>query len=165
MEKVLNPTLRSRLGIETLSSKHLLEIAKSEMKKIATKTSATNGDHSAVMAEISWLARWLQCMHRCLDQERDSSQETLDSISSLDVIPLTGGSCVNLKGDSIFLPLSMNQNLSGTVQQKKKSSPSKLCLPSSATVSLGVGGGSVCAHNQLLIANLGINGENAASFD
>ncbi|XP_068725664.1 uncharacterized protein [Montipora capricornis] len=130
--KALNPTLRSRLGIETLSSKHLLEIAKEEVKKLSAKTSAsTSNDDERIadVAKVGWLARWLQCMYRCLDQERNSSQETLDSIASLCVIPLTDGTFVNLKGDSVFLPLSMDQSSAGTIQKKKKTSSSeKTCL-------------------------------------
>lgn len=127
----LNPTLRSRLGIETLSSKHLLEIAKAEVKKFAVETDASaskNDEQSTDVAKIGWLARWLQCMFKCLGQERNSSQDTLDSIASLDVIPLTNGTFVNLKEDSVFLPLSMDQSSVGPVSKKTKSTSSdKTC--------------------------------------
>ena len=99
------------------------------MKKLSAKTSAsTSNDDERIadVAKVGWLARWLQCMYRCLDQERNSSQETLDSIASLCVIPLTDGTFVNLKGDSVFLPLSMDQSSAGTIQKKKKNSSSKL---------------------------------------
>lgn len=127
----LNPTLRSRLGIETLSSKHLLEIAKAEVKKFAVETDASaskNDELSTDVAKIGWLARWLQCMFKCLGEERNSSQETLDSIASLDVIPLTNGTFVNLKEDSVFLPLSMDQSSVGTVSKKVKNTSSKSYL-------------------------------------
>lgn len=127
----LNPTLRSRLGIETLSSKHLLEIAKAEVKKFAVETDASaseNDEQSADVAKIGWLARWLQCMFKCLGQERNSSQDTLDSIASLDVIPLTNGTFVNLKEDSVFLPLSMDQSPVGTKKTKSTSSKSYFYL-------------------------------------
>ncbi|XP_068715873.1 uncharacterized protein [Montipora foliosa] len=127
----LNPTLRSRLGIETLSSKHLLEIAKAEVKTFAVETDASaskNDEQSTDVAKIGWLARWLQCMFKCLGQERNSSQDTLDSIASLDVIPLTNGTFVNLKEDSVFLPLSMDQSSVGPVSKKTKSTSSdKTC--------------------------------------
>ena len=123
MVPALNPTLRSRLGIETLSSKHLIEIGKAEVKKAAAEHSAAaprDDDSGLAVVRISWVAQWLQCMYRCLDQERNSSQEMLDLIGSLDVIPLTNGSFVNLKGDSVFLPLSMKKNSEGAVPKKKK---------------------------------------------
>ena len=123
----LNPTLRSRLGIETLSSKHLLEIAKAEVKKFAVSASE-NDEQSADVAKIGWLARWLQCMFKCLGQERNSSQDTLDSIASLDVIPLTNGTFVNLKEDSVFLPLSMDQSPVGPKKTKSTSSKSYFYL-------------------------------------
>ena len=121
----LNPTLRSRLGIETLSSKHLIEIGKAEVKRFSAAV-PDGDDRRADVARIGWLARWLQCAHRCLDQERNSSQEILDLIGSLSAIPLTDGTFVNLKGDSVFLPLSMKKVSEGAVTKKKKTSSSKL---------------------------------------
>ena len=125
----LNPTLRSRLGIETLSSKHLLDIGKAEVKKFTVEIKATaacdGGDRRPDVGKIGWLARWLQGMYRCLEQERNSSQDILDLIGSLSVIPLTDGTFVNLKGDSVFMPLSMKKSSEGPVPKKKKSSSSK----------------------------------------
>lgn len=123
MASALNPSLRSRLGIETLSSKHLIEIGKAEAKKASGECSAAachSNDHKPEAARIGWVARWLQCMYRCLEQERNSSQEMLDLIGSLSVIPLTDGSFVNLKGDSVFLPLSLKKISEGAVPKKKK---------------------------------------------
>ena len=123
MEPVLNPALRSRLGIESLSSKHLIEIGKAEAKKASTEPSApaSRGDECRPdVVRIEWVARWLQCMYRCLEQERNSSQEMLDLIGSLSVIPLTDGSFVNLMGDSVFLPLSMEKITKEAVPKKKK---------------------------------------------
>ena len=125
----LNPTLRCRLGIETLSSKHLLEIGKAEVKKFTeeiTAAAVSDGvDRRPDVAKIGWLARWLQCMYKCLEEERNSSQDILDLIGSLSVIPLTDGTFVNLNGDSIFMPLSMKKSSEGPVPKKKKSSSSK----------------------------------------
>lgn len=123
MVPALNPTLRSRLGIETLSSKHLIEIGKAEAKRASTELSATSShgdDRRPDVVRIGWVARWLQCMYRCLEQERNSSQEMLDLIGSLSVIPLTDDSFVNLMGDSVFLPLSMKKISEGVVPKKKK---------------------------------------------
>lgn len=119
----LNPTLRSRLGIETLSSKHLIEIGKAEVKKASAGHSAAaphDDDRGPPVVRIGWVARWLQCMYRCLEQERNSSQEMLDLIGSLNVIPLTDGSFMNLNGDSVFLPLSLKKTSEGAVPKKKK---------------------------------------------
>lgn len=123
MVPALNPTLRSRLGIETLSSKHLIEIGKAEVKKASAEHSAAaphDDDRGPAIVRIGWVAQWLQCMYRCLEQERNSSQEMLDLIGSLNVIPLTDGSFVNLKGDSVFLPLSMKKTSEGAVPKKTK---------------------------------------------
>lgn len=123
MVPALNPTLRSRLGIETLSSKHMIEIGKAEVKKASADNNAAaphdDGGGPSVV-RIGWVARWLQCMYRCLEQERNSSQEMLDLIGSLNVIPLTDGAFVNLKGDSVFLPLSLKKTSEGAVPKKKK---------------------------------------------
>lgn len=123
MVPALNPTLRSRLGIETLSSKHLIEIGKAEVKKASAEHSAAaphDDNRGPAVVRIVWVAQWLQCVYRCLDQERNSSQEMLDVIGSLNVIPLTDGSFVNLKGDSVFLPLSMKKTSEGAVPKQKK---------------------------------------------
>lgn len=123
MVPALNPTLRSRLGIETLSSKHMIEIGKAEVKKASAEHSAAephDDDRGSPVERIGWVAQWLQCMYRCLEQERNSSQEMLDLIGSLNVIPLTDGTFVNLKGDSVFLPLSLKKTSEGAVLKKKK---------------------------------------------
>lgn len=123
----LNPTLRSRLGIETLSTKHLIEIGKAEAKKFSAEANVAviDGDDCRPhVVRIRWLARWLQCMYRCLEQERNSSQDILDLIGSLGVIPLTDGTFVNLKRDSVFLPLSMKKVSEGDSKKKKKESSS-----------------------------------------
>ncbi|XP_078347983.1 uncharacterized protein LOC144633073 isoform X2 [Oculina patagonica] len=128
MVAALNPTLRSRLGIETLSSKHLIEIGKAEAKRASTELSTAafqSDERRPDVGRISWVARWLQCMYRCLEQERNSSQEMLDLIGSLSVIPLTDGSFVNLMGDSVFLPLSMKKISEGAAPKKKKGAKSQ----------------------------------------
>ena len=128
----LNPTLRSRLGIETLSSKHLIEIGKAEVKKISVESSVTvsdGDDRRTDVTRIAWLAQWLQCMYRCLEKERNSNQDMLDLIRSLNVIPLTNGTFVDLKGDSVFLPLLIKKVSEGAVPKKKKlSSKSIKCI-------------------------------------
>ena len=119
----LNPTLRFRLGIETLSSKHLMDIGIAEVKKASNELDeATSNSKNCKLdvARIAWVARWLQCMYRCLEQERNSSQEMLDRIRSLKVIPLTDGTFVNLKEDSIFLPLSLQKISEGAIPKAKK---------------------------------------------
>ena len=119
----LNPTLRFRLGIETLSSKHLMDIGIAEVKKASNELDeATSNSKNCKLnvARIAWVARWLQCMYRCLEQERNSSQEMLDRIRSLRVIPSTDGTFVNLKGDSVFLPLSLQKVSEGAIPKARK---------------------------------------------
>ena len=119
----LNPTLRFRLGIETLSSRHLMDIGIAEVKKASKELDeATSNSKNCKLdvAKIAWVARWLQCMYRCLEQERNSSQEMLDRIRSLRVIPSTDGTFVNLKGDSVFLPLSLQKVSEGAIPKAKK---------------------------------------------
>ena len=119
----LNPTLRFRLGIETLSSKHLMDIGIAEVKKASNELhEATSNSKNCKLdvARIAWVARWLQCMYRCLEQERNSSQEMLDRIRSLRVIPSTDGTFVSLKGDSVFLPLSLQKVSEGAIPKARK---------------------------------------------
>ena len=119
----LNPTLRFRLGIETLSSKHLMDIGIAEVKKASNELDeATSNSKNCKLgvARIAWVARWLQCMYRCLEQERNSSKEMLDRIRSLRVIPLTDGKFVNLKGDSVFLPMSLQKVSEGAIPKARK---------------------------------------------
>ena len=119
----LNPTLRFRLGIETLSSKHVMDIGIAEVKKASNELDeATSNSKNCKLdvARIAWVARWLQCMYRCLEQERNSSQEMLDRIRSLRVIPSTDGTFVNLKGDSVFLPLSLQKVSEGAIPKARK---------------------------------------------
>ena len=119
----LNPTLRSRLGIETLSSRHLMDIGRAEVKKASNESdeaASHSKDYKLDVVKIGWVARWLQCMYRCLEHERNSSQEMLDRIRSLKVIPLTDGTFVNLKEDSVFLPLSLQKISEGAIPKAKK---------------------------------------------
>ena len=119
----LNPTLRFRLGIETLSSKHVMDIGIAEVKKASNELdeAPSNSKNCKLdVARIAWVARWLQCMYRCLEQERNSSQEMLDRIRSLRVIPSTDGTFVNLKGDSVFLPLSLQKVSEGAIPKARK---------------------------------------------
>ena len=118
----LNPALRSRLGIETLSTRHLMDIGRAEVKKASDEDEATSHskDCKLDVMRIGWVARWLQCMYRCLEQERNSSQEMLDRIRSLKVIPLTDGTFVNPKEDSIFLPLSLQKISEGAIPKATK---------------------------------------------
>ena len=58
----LNPTLRFRLGIETLSSKHLMDIGIAEVKKASKELDeATSNSKNCKLdvAKIAWVARWL----------------------------------------------------------------------------------------------------------
>ncbi|XP_022793492.1 uncharacterized protein LOC111332406 isoform X4 [Stylophora pistillata] len=119
MVPALNPTLRSRLGIETLSSRHLIDIAKAEVKK-TSKGASHGNDRKPDTVRIAWVAGWFRCMYRSLEQERNTSQEMLDLIGSLDMIPLMDGSFVNVKEDSIFLPLLRKKTSERAVPEKNK---------------------------------------------
>ena len=116
----INPALRTRLGIESLSSSHLIEIGKALSKKFSKDPGVqdTLGDEREVQglsySNIEWVANWLWIVYRCLNLEHESSQETLDRIASLAIIPLTDGSFVSLKADPVFFPLSVEKKVEGT---------------------------------------------------
>ena len=100
-----------------------MDIGRAEVKKASNESdepTSHSKDCKLDVVRIAWVARWLQCMYRCLEQERNSSQEMLDRIRSLRVIPLTDGTFVNLKGESVFLPLSLQKISEEAIPKAKK---------------------------------------------
>lgn len=106
LEQVLNPPLRRTLGIETLSCRHLIDIGKAISSKVTANVEQKQSEASIAVEDLSrWVAKWLCGVYRCLERERDCSEETLQKIASLNVYPLSDGQCTKLSGQPVFLPL------------------------------------------------------------
>ena len=69
-------------------------------------------------ADIKWKAKWLWCVYRSMEQEHDSSQETLEDIASIPLFPLANGLSVDLRGDSVFYPLTLGQGTAASAREK-----------------------------------------------
>ena len=115
----INPALSVKLGIEELSSSHLIDIGKTASKALATISS--NRDLQSDFFEsgfstLEWVANWLCQLCRCRNREHESGHEILDQIASLSIIPLTDGSFVKLKADPVFFPLLPDRNNRGTFE-------------------------------------------------
>jgi len=100
----INPAMRVKLGVQTLSAKHMVDIGRGVL--------ADSAYH-----DVKWIANWLHCIYRCLEAEHNSSNDLLIDIASMEVIPLSDGSLVNLKDNAVFFPLSLEQS----AKTKKKS--------------------------------------------
>ena len=100
LQPFLNPPLCRVLGIETLSSRHLIDIGKAISSKMAVKQ-----DSEQDKTFCGWVAKWLCAVHRCLERERDCSDETLQEIAALKLYPLSDGHFTALTGLDVFLPL------------------------------------------------------------
>lgn len=102
----LHAPLRRVLGIETISCQHLIDIGKniaSEVKiKMETQQDAVTGFFEAF---AQWVAKWLCSVYRCLERERDCSDETLHEIAQINIFPLSSGQCTPIFDRPVFLPL------------------------------------------------------------
>lgn len=114
VQPFLNPALRRVLGIETLSCRHLIDIGKAISGENLVKYSLEDFSR--------WVAKWLCCVYRCLERERDCSDETLQKIASLSLYPLSNGEYTKLSGLAVFLPLEE------TVKGEQTASKGKKCI-------------------------------------
>ena len=59
------------------------------------------------------VAKWLACIYRCRERDYDVSQDRLDQLRAIPIIPLTSGQRVAVKDHSVFFPLSADDKVPG----------------------------------------------------
>ncbi|XP_069113795.1 uncharacterized protein [Argopecten irradians] len=94
----LNTTLTQCLGIECLTTDHLIQIGKA----LILDRSQQSEDYDN---QILMTAKWLACVYRSLDEFRDN-QFILDTLSTLKILPLTTDQFVSVADKTIFFPLT-----------------------------------------------------------
>lgn len=119
----LHAPLRRVLRIETISSQHLIDIGKTIASEIKVKMEAQQGITTEFFEKIAkWVAKWLCSIYRCLDRERDCSDETLKEIAQIHIFPLSKGHCTPIFGQPVFLPLQ--ETIKG---EEAKSKGKRIC--------------------------------------
>uniref|UniRef100_UPI00398E4A41 uncharacterized protein isoform X2 n=1 Tax=Pristiophorus japonicus TaxID=55135 RepID=UPI00398E4A41 len=104
LQSALDPALVSALGIHKLNSADIIAVTKAIAKEVAETNSVFNDDHMKKIAKL------LVCNHRSLDQEYGNSDQLLEDLKSVPIIPLADGSMVSVKGQAIFFPLYDEEN-------------------------------------------------------
>lgn len=121
LKPYLHGPLRRILGIESVSSQHLIDIGKA----IASEVKGTIENNHLKKSEISfekfacWVAKWLCCIYRCLERERDCSDESLQKIAEINIFPLCNQTLSSVHDETVFLPLKDARN-------KERSKPSNV---------------------------------------
>ncbi|XP_055510244.1 uncharacterized protein wu:fj29h11 isoform X2 [Leucoraja erinacea] len=100
----LSPALVSALGIHKLSSTDIIAITKAIAKELAETNSPFN---DGVMKKI---AKLLVCNYRSLEQEYGNSDQFIEDLKSVPIIPLADGSMAAWKDQAIFFPLYDKEN-------------------------------------------------------
>lgn len=111
MTHLLNSSLAHSLGIEKLTTDHLLKIGEA----IATTwkdITSVEPDHMLL------ISKWLACVYRSLD-DFESNEDILTKICNIKIIPISDGRLTALKDESVFLSLKNTQESS---KQKNKDS-------------------------------------------
>ncbi|XP_043571064.1 protein NO VEIN isoform X1 [Chiloscyllium plagiosum] len=104
LQSALNPALVSALGIHKLSSADIIAVTKAIAKELTQTNSAFDDD------DMKKIAKLLVCNYRSLDQEYGNTEQLLDDLKSVPIIPLADGRMVSLKGQAIFFPLYDEEN-------------------------------------------------------
>ena len=99
--EVLNPALANSLGVEALSTHHLIRVAQS-VCEVNTNSKRPESNRLSVV----WVAKWMVCLNRAIISEYKSSRELGDSLRELPIVPLNNGSFVSLTETTVFFPLS-----------------------------------------------------------
>ncbi|KAL3859496.1 hypothetical protein ACJMK2_009715 [Sinanodonta woodiana] len=92
---MLNPTLTQCLGIEMLSTEHLIEIGKTMIQNIE----GVCGDE-----DILNISYWLACIYRSMD-EFQFNEDYIKLLQDLKIIPLSDGSLIALTEKIVFFPV------------------------------------------------------------
>ncbi|XP_067914661.1 uncharacterized protein wu:fj29h11 isoform X3 [Heterodontus francisci] len=99
LQSALNPALVSALGVHKLSSADIIAVTKAIAKEVTETNFVFNDDYMKKIAKL------LVCNHRSLDQEYGNSDQYLEDLKSVPIIPLADGSMVSPKGQAVFFPL------------------------------------------------------------
>ncbi|XP_059138506.1 uncharacterized protein LOC131926926 isoform X3 [Physella acuta] len=91
--EALDEPLTKALGIESITTEHLLHIGRSIGQGW---DSAENSDH------VTEIAKWLACVYRSLDDFQDNTQ-TVEALDKMRIIPLSCGRLVALADVTVFL--------------------------------------------------------------
>ncbi|XP_078599079.1 uncharacterized protein LOC144874602 isoform X2 [Branchiostoma floridae x Branchiostoma japonicum] len=98
------PALSTVLGIQKLSTNHLIEVGKAMATTFMQQPEA--GESLFTVAKV---AKWLACVHRAQEQEYNSSDEMVEQLQDICILPLSCGSFASANGPTIFFPLSEGQ--------------------------------------------------------
>ncbi|XP_053402751.1 uncharacterized protein LOC123550539 [Mercenaria mercenaria] len=93
---MLNPTLTSCLGIETLTSDHLFQLGKALVVNMGT--------HYTKEEDIILIAKWMACMYRSLDEFHQDDM-ILKNLKCSRILPLVNGELVALQDKTVFYPI------------------------------------------------------------
>ncbi|CAL1544092.1 unnamed protein product [Lymnaea stagnalis] len=105
---VLNEPLTQALGIESVTTEHLLHIGRS----IGQNWSNDSADH------VTQIAKWLACVYRSLDDFQENTH-ILEALNKMRIIPLSSGNLVSLSDVTVFL-LTDGHGKSVAEKQKKQ---------------------------------------------
>ncbi|KAL3859495.1 hypothetical protein ACJMK2_009714 [Sinanodonta woodiana] len=95
---MLNPTLTQCLGIEMLTTDHLIQIGKTMIQNIE----GTCRDN-----DVFNISCWLACIYRSMDefQYNESNEENIKLLQEMKMIPLSDGSLIAITERTIFFPV------------------------------------------------------------
>ncbi|BFZ19889.1 hypothetical protein BsWGS_22929 [Bradybaena similaris] len=102
----LDDPLIQALGIETVTTEHLLHVGQSI---------ALNWDDHGSTEQVTDLAKWLACVYRSLDDFQENAQ-IFEKLCSFRIIPLSDGQLVCLSDVTVFL---LNDGRSEAASQAK----------------------------------------------
>ena len=97
---VLNPGLARYLGVEELSTSHLLRIAETMCAMHVNQIQL-----SANGLSLPWVAKWLVCLSRAMIREFNTSGSLNESLKKLAIVPLSNGNFVSLADKIVFFPI------------------------------------------------------------
>ncbi|XP_033634434.1 uncharacterized protein LOC117295789 isoform X1 [Asterias rubens] len=112
----IEPVLLKRLGVKVLQTSELLDILSS-----VVLTSRQSGE----VLQPKSIAQWLTCVYLSRKREYDISEETLQRLRAISMIPLSCGQIVALEKASVFFPISEEDDQSQGQIQSGSSKPLK----------------------------------------
>ncbi|CAG5134711.1 unnamed protein product, partial [Candidula unifasciata] len=113
----LDDPLIQALGIETVTTEHLLHVGQSI---------ALNWNDNGGTEQVTELAKWLACVYRSLDDFQENTH-IFEKLCSFRIIPLSDGSLVSLSDVTVFL-LNDGRSEAGN-QAKNKGKVRGKCYP------------------------------------
>ncbi|XP_064610417.1 uncharacterized protein LOC135474759 [Liolophura sinensis] len=113
---MLNPSLTLTLGIETVTTQHLLHVGK------AIALGLQSGGDADYQTNVVLMARWMACVYRSMEELQDA--EVFSSLKAMNIIPLSEGKFVSLDSTTVFFPVAETT----TSAKKQKSSDPFMAL-------------------------------------